>query len=71
MKIFTDGTTITPELDKVIAELNLERSTTDPEYAAPIEELWEGDLNTSIRRLWEKNDTYTALNRLFSENGMH
>lgn len=73
MRSFSHGTINTPNLDSlIIAELDDEPLEDDLDWvfetleeAEPIEELWEGDLNRSIRKLWD--DSYIALQWIFSE----
>ncbi|GMN30461.1 hypothetical protein TIFTF001_035765 [Ficus carica] len=73
MRSFSHGTINTPNLDRlIIAELDrrlefyvLDWFFINQEEAKPIEELWEGDLNRSIRKLWD--DSYIALQWIFSE----
>ena len=71
MRSFSHGTTNTPNLNKlIIAGPRLRFNDLDEifetlEEAEPIEELWEGDLNRSIRKLWD--DSYIALQWIFSE----
>ena len=71
MRSFSHATTNTPNLNKLIIAsprlryygfYSIFRTL---EEAEPIEELWEGDLNRSIRKLWD--DSHIALQWMFSE----
>ena len=68
MEIFSNGSTTTPKLNEVNAKLQFWIG--NPEYATDIEGIWEGDLNGTLRDIWDFSFGI-ALQRLFSETGMH
>jgi hypothetical protein len=65
--MFSNGVLSTPELKTVEMAANSEK---DPRgYYKPIngKELWEGGLNTTIKRFWEDNFATICIQQLFTE----
>ena len=67
LKIFSNGVLSTPQLTEV--KLAANRKKCEGDYYEPINTniLLEGDLNTTIKRIWEDDEFATCIQQLFIE----
>ena len=67
LKMFSNGVLSTPELETVEMATNMERGPRGNYKPLNRKELWEGGLNTTVKRFWEDNFATICIQQLFTE----